>query len=103
MDNLNEVRSVARARAQEDFFFFATTVCGTRLTQTQCETVQQKVERAGPEVVASLEVDKCPWLPVRERWTLGAWLVVMGWAPKMAQAPTETFSWLFHDFVERAA
>lgn len=75
VEHLSEIRSVARARAQEDFEYFAQHVLGLH----------------GP-------ISEKKYLEA-----LGAWEVVCGRAPRLLNSPTETFAWLFAECVERAA
>lgn len=86
---LSEVRSVARAQAQEDFEFFANTVLSARLSPKLCEDVQRRVESG--EVVMLQDG--------RHQEVLDAWLCVLGLSSKSLPR-SEVLSWLF---AEKAA
>lgn len=75
VEHLSEVRSVARARAQEDFDYFAQHVLGLHGPVPERKYVE----------------------------ALAAWEVVCGRGEPLAFAPTETFQWLFAECVERRA
>lgn len=95
-DNLQKVHSVARAQALESFEYFVNTVLGVKLSSSLCDEVQRLVEfedLQGAYVI----------LTVRYEGALTAWLSVIQKGPKLLSAPTETFQWLFGEFIERAA
>lgn len=96
LDALSEVRSAARARAQEDFEYFANSVLGLRLTQSFCSDVQKRVEAHNEEFILT---------PARaEASALNAWLVVLGRRDISAlDVQGETFCWLFGEYAKRAA
>lgn len=96
-DRLLEVRSVARARAVEDFEFFANYVLGLSVPKELCSTVQRAVEQGQDVVLTGVRN------PKRLENALGAWLVVTG-KKTLSQGEhltveSETFSWLFAEQV----
>jgi hypothetical protein len=88
VDSLTEARQVARERAIESFEYFANYVLGARLDPDLCDVIQQD--------------GMCDRGEKYER-AYDAWLAVQRLGPKLALAPTETFRWLFSDFVEGVA
>lgn len=93
IDRLDEVRSVARAKAREDFTFFCNSVLGVNYHPDFCSSVQRRVE-SGEEVVLS---DK------RRERALNAWLSVLGRRDLLRSSPCDSFTFLFHDYVARSA
>ena len=88
---LVEARSAARARAVEDFEFFACGVLGVRASREVCRVVQAHVEHSTP---LALEVTR----DARLLQALEQWLVVLGRkSPSGATCglTSETFTWLF--------
>lgn len=88
-DRLEEVRSVARARAQEDFGFFCSRVLGLHLEDSVALAVQEHVERGGP-----LTLNLQGAYKTRLLHALEAWLVVLR-GETVDNAPSDTFEWLF--------
>lgn len=90
-DKLDELRSFARARAEEDFEYFANNVLGANYNSEFCSAVQNAVV-LGTEL--HLE-DK------KRVVVLDAWKAVIE-KRKVRSAPSETFKWLFAELVEAA-
>lgn len=95
-DKLQEVRSVARARAVEDFAYFAGAVLGVRLPAEHCLHVQRQVELHGVFTV----------LPEQQKHAdaaLLAWLTVLGLREGPVRVQSETFEWLFPEHASQRA
>lgn len=92
-DRLDQVRTLARARAVEDFSYFVGAVLGLQQFDLQwCEDVQAKVLSHGVHTVLHEKQ------AVADR-ALQLWLVVLGLRTERVERPTETFSWLFPEHV----
>lgn len=94
-DQLTEARSVARARAEEDFEFFVNTVLGLGWAPELCESIQRALATEGPTVFQGR-------LPGRQE-VITLWLFTVRGNVLAQSSPSETFSWLFADKIERAA
>lgn len=95
-DRLDEVRSTARARAVEDFEFFANHVCGAQLGVEVCLQVAQGVEQEQDVEQVRGVFDALPQgLRLHALRAFDAWLFVLGQKDELVHSPSETFDWLF--------
>lgn len=97
-DRLAEVRDVARARAREDFEYFANYVMGAQLPAAYCVAWQRKLER-GEELPESIVLS--PGQLRSAENAMKAWFVLTG-MDEQDFIPSETFVWLFGDLREAA-
>lgn len=100
-DKLYEVRDVARARALEDFEYFANSVMGVNVARATCDVVQELVLKGR---VSSLTQFDLPQHKLRSLQNAAmGWMILLHGHADMHErfAPNATYEWLFAD--ERAA
>lgn len=98
-ERLDEVRSVARARAQEDFGFFCSRVLGYVFNDELALRAQRSVED-GSQTLIVVELEGVQ----RKRFmtALGLWVALLH-GEQVDSAPSETFEWLFPEAIRVAA
>lgn len=102
-DQLSHARYIARARAEEDFGYFAKAVLGLSLPPDFIEAVQQSVEEQKPVSFSSLTGTPLHVSRSAGR-ALEAWLCIIGRGSEvLSYSPSDTFSWLFAERVGAAA
>lgn len=97
-DKLTEVRDVARARAREDFEYFANYVMGAQLPTEFCTAWQRNLE-------LGTEMPECILSPGQMRNAdnvVKAWFVLLD-RDVQDFTPSQTYIWLFGELRSEAA
>lgn len=99
-ERLDEVRSAARARAQEDFEFFCRGVLGFEVSTSDALAIQPELLKGRRFDLQRLENKR---YALQLERAMIAWQVVVGLSGEIVHGPSETFEWLFPEVARRAA